>query len=132
MRKKLSLETRAKRRASRINNKRAAEAPLLAYAGVLEQKTVEEAASDLQSMDDAHKAHVEALDALDADFERRAGVFREAVQTLVSLEVFEALDTKSRRPYYAGAYLCDFWRGTLRRLSFGFKSPQGVDYGMTQ
>jgi hypothetical protein len=99
----------ADRAAARRNARYAAELPLLALSGDLQQVTGEQ----VRQAEDHRKAR---LAACDAKMERRARRFRAAVARHVHEDALTVLDGRRAVLPPDQAYSADFWRSVLARL----------------
>lgn len=112
----LTIETRAKRRAARVNKRLVRDVPLLVATGAVESYTVEDAAGDIDRHDASVIANFERMAKHDVRTERSAAWMRAFVAGIVGAEALALFDDRRSELPAVPAYACGFWGNILRGL----------------
>jgi len=116
---KLTVEQRAQRRATRINNKLKKGYPLLASGGLIDPWMVvpEEMVEIIKKEDANEQAYIKRLEGFKKELEEEAQVTRSKVAEVVTPETLEKLDDE-RKIYPPGEeYSASFWNTALSRIN---------------
>lgn len=119
----LTIEQRARRQASRINNRARRELPLFAGTPAIDQflTTADAQLPELVKKEQAGREYIERLNDLDVVFAERAAEFRQQLESILPPDDMAAADAYLQRmaanwpAFRTPVYQSDYWRGLLRK-----------------